>query len=128
MPGPHPVGIQIFTGTSLVRSRVSVLIASLSHIDYNRRGINTNLAVVMCPVMPAAIMIPVTIMLIIMRMPVRMITVIIMPVIWPPGMPVCGIIAPVPVGTPDSISRSIDEPDNRPGSDVIIGGGNYIYV
>jgi hypothetical protein len=45
---------------------------------------------------PAPIMVPVTIVGIIMVIPVRMVPVVIMPVMRPPGLPVTWIISPIP--------------------------------
>lgn len=61
---------------------------------------------------------------VIVRIPVVVIPVIVVPVVRPPGIPVGGIVTPVPGRTPGYIPGHVDEPDHRPGSHLI-GGCMY---
>jgi hypothetical protein len=51
----------------------------------------------------------------IMIVPVIMIAIIIMPVVWAPGIPVGWIISPIPGRSPSYIGRSIHVGYYRPG-------------
>jgi hypothetical protein len=79
-------------------------------------------------IVPAPVVVPVTIMSVIVVMPVIMVPVVIMPVVGPPGSPVPGIISPIPGGPPDHIPGMIDKPDQWPGGNIIVRGANHIYV
>lgn len=73
-------------------------------------------------------MVPVTIMGIVMVMPVIVIAIVVVPVVGSPGPPVSRVVSPVPGGPPYHISRTVDVPDHRPGSYIIIGGSDHIDI
>ena len=76
------------------------------------------MVIVMCVVVVAGVVIiPVVVWI-----PVIMISVIVVPVVGLPGIPVNGVIAPVPCRAPDHIGGMINESYHRPGGNVIIGG------
>ncbi len=52
-------------------------------------------------------------------------SVVVMPVMGPPGLPVHGIVPVAPGRTPYYVSRTVDIPYNRPDSHFIIGGRNH---
>ncbi len=59
-------------------------------------------------------MVPQTVMLVVVREPMAVIPVVIMIVIGSPRTPPGWVISPVPGGTPNSVSRVENIPDNRP--------------
>jgi hypothetical protein len=65
---------------------------------------------------------------VVVRIPVRVIPVIIMPVVRSPGRPVTWVIAPVPGRAPYHIVRTVDEADDRPCSYFIIGSPDHIRL
>jgi hypothetical protein len=76
-------------------------------------------------------MVPVAVVGIIVRVPVIMVAVVVVPVPGPPGMPVDRVVSPVPRRVPGNVEGIEDEPDHRPGSDFIICGsyhGNIVSV
>jgi hypothetical protein len=86
------------------------------------------MAMIVGGIMPAPVVVPVTIVSVVVIMPVIMIPVVIMPVVRPPGSPVPGIISPVPRRPPYHIPGMKDKPDHWPGGYIIIRGGNHIYI
>src|SRR5665648_22027 len=54
-----------------------------------------------------------------------MISVVVVPVVRSPGIPVVRVEAPVPVRAPNHISGPVDKSYHRPGSDFIICGGYH---
>ena len=64
---------------------------------------------------------------VVMVMPVIMVSIIIVPVVGPPWAPVARIISPVPMRPPNYVARPVHIPDYRPGSNIIISGGDHIY-
>lgn len=61
-------------------------------------------------------------MCVVVRVPVVMVAVIEVPVMWCPGMPVNGVVAPVPWRTPYHIGRPVDVNDYRPACYFVISG------
>ena len=57
-----------------------------------------------------------------------MITVVVVPVVRPPGIPVCGVITPVPVRAPYNIGGTVDESDQRPCANFNICCGDHGVV
>ncbi len=86
------------------------------------------MAVIVIIVALAAVMIIVTVMAVVMVIPVRMVSVVIVIVVRAPGVPVTGIITPMPGGPPYYISWTVHKPDYRPCCDIIIAGANNIYI
>jgi hypothetical protein len=56
------------------------------------------------------------------------ISVVVVPVVRSPGAPVVRVEIPVPVRAPDNVGRPVDEPYQRPGCDLIVGGGHHCVV
>ena len=67
-------------------------------------------------------------MTVIMVIPVVMVSVVEMPVIWPPRMPVGRVIAPVPGGVPCHIGGQVNKPYYRPCCNLIIGGSDNCNI
>ena len=92
-------------------------------VDINRNAWreNPDAGIVMIAVFHTARMSPVPVMAVVMRIPARVIPVIVMPVIWLPGIPVYRIVVPVPGRAPGNIGRKENIPYKRPGSYLIRG-------
>ncbi len=73
-------------------------------------------------------MVPVAVVGIVVVVPVVMVSVVVVPVVGPPWTPVDRVVPPVPGGPPDHVPGVVDESDQRPGRDVIIGGGHHIDI
>ena len=92
------------------------------------RGVCPDTAVVVVVVMVPPRLVPVTVVSVVVRIPVVVITVVMVPVEWSPGMPVNRVVTPVPVGAPDYVVRTVDEPDYRPGCYLVVGGCNNSHI
>lgn len=65
---------------------------------------------------------------VVFREPVVMVTVIVVPVVWTPGMPVLRIITPVPRRVPYRIVWKINKSYKRPGIYLNISCRNHVYI
>ena len=57
-----------------------------------------------------------------------MISVVVVPVVRSPGVPVCGVVAPVPVRAPYNVCGSVDESNQRPCANFDIRGCYHCIV
>jgi hypothetical protein len=73
-------------------------------------------------------LVPETIVSVIVRVPVIMISVVVVPEERAPWMPVCRIIAPVPRRVPYRIAGKVYESHKRPGGYFERGGPDYSYI
>jgi len=73
-------------------------------------------------------LVPVTVAGVVGGIPVVMVTVVLMPEEWSPGMPVDRVVTPVPVGAPYGVVRIVHVPYHRPGCHLIVGGGNNRHI
>ncbi len=62
-----------------------------------------------------------------MGVPVGVESVVIIPVIRPPGVPVSRPVTPIPGRAPGDVPRGEDEPDQRPGSYLHVGGSDDFH-
>jgi len=79
-------------------------------------------------IVSAPVTVAITVVPVVMIVPVIVVSVIIVPVVGPPWTPVRGIVAIIPVGPPNRIPGVIDIPDDWPGCDIIVGGGDHFYI
>lgn len=106
--------IKGFAISSLFRTRVGGFVPSFIYIDSNVSRVDPSVPeVVSVPSIPSVTVVPVE-MSVVIRKPVVMITVVVVPVVGTPGVPVAGIITPVPGGTPDYVVGHVNEPYYRP--------------
>ena len=88
--------ISYFPGVPLIWPGVSGPVAIIIDVYYHCGTIYAYMGMVMGTVVPAPVTIPMTVVAVIMVMPVRMVSVIVVPVVGSPGAPVAGIVTPVP--------------------------------
>ena len=80
----------------MIRSRIGGPVAILLDVHNHGWTVYPYVAVIVIVVMPAAVVVPVAVMGIVMVVPVVVVPVVVMPVMGPPGTPVAGIVTPVP--------------------------------
>ena len=74
------------------------------------------------------VVVTVAIVSVVVMVPVVVVSVIVVPVVRPPGVPVHGVVTPVPGRVPAYVVWVVDEPDHRPGSDLIICGSYHLDI
>jgi hypothetical protein len=118
----------LFSCTSLIRARVSVPVTILIDVYNHGWTVYPYIAVVVCFVFIAPVMVPVTVMTVIMVMPLIMIPVVVVPVMRSPWTPVSGIVTPVPGWSPYPVPGMIYIIDYRPCTDIIIARIDHIWI
>jgi len=73
-------------------------------------------------------LVPVTVVSIVVRIPVVVVTVVVVPEERLPGTPVDRVVTPVPTGAPYDVAWTVDKPDDRPGCYLIVGGGDNGHI
>lgn len=103
----------------MFRTGVGVIVFSFVDADYNRWGINPNFAVIVVVVACIPRFYSIVKVGMIKGIPMGVVSVVIVPVVWSPWLPVSWIITPVPCRTPYYISWCINESNYRPGCNLI---------
>ena len=84
------------SGTQPFRTGIGGPVSIVINVYNYCRTVYAHMAVIVSMVVPAAGAVPVAVMGVIMVMPVIMVSIVIVPVVGPPGAPVAGIVTPVP--------------------------------